>query len=378
MAGHSELYPRYVKALLSEMQRRQACSATQGSPRPFVGEGEGEGDIGRRPLGRLLNSLYVGGGTPSLLPADIMGEILSCASSGFGLAPDAEVSIEANPHSGDSGKFRLYREAGFNRLSLGVQSLDGPCLKILGRCHTAIEAEQAFRSAREAGFQNVSVDLMFGIPGATREAWQRSVNRVLSWQPEHISAYALTVEAGTPYEADLHAGTLALPSDEESAWAYEWCMQRMEEEGYEHYEVSNFARPGHRCRHNWACWTGGEYLGIGVAAHSFEGTQRRWNTSDLATYLERVEAGMDPGAGSEDIDEGTRQTEEIWLGLRTCEGWKVPAKALTRLEADERFRSMGAEGMIVRHNGRVALTSKGFLLADAVCVTMMEITESRC
>jgi len=260
--------PRYADALLREMEAR--CRA--------LGLG-----------GRGVETLFFGGGTPSLFPPEETARVLDALKRRFDLSPEAEVTLEANPGAADAARFAALREAGVSRLSIGVQTFDDLALRRLDRAHTGEEARAAFRAAREAGFGNVSLDLMFGIPFQTLADAASDLEAALALGPEHISAYELTIEPGTAFHA-LHArGRLAGLPDEEAALAmWELRDRLLSRAGYERYEISNFARPGFRCRHNLNYWRRGEYLGLGAGAHSFIGGRRLWNHARPDVYEEKA------------------------------------------------------------------------------------------
>lgn len=348
IVGREKLHARYAEAVCAELEQWRHLSVRGG-----------------------LDTVFFGGGTPSLMAPELLGQILDSARDCLGVKGEAEISLEANPGTADAECFAALRQCGFNRLSLGVQSFADEGLQLLGRQHTAAQAARACQAARQAGFENLSLDLIFAIPGALPAQWRHSLERAIELQPEHLSAYALTIEQDTRFGRWQRQGRLAPLAEEEEARQYEWAVARLEEAGYEHYEVSNFARPGRRSRHNWGYWTGGEYLGVGLAAHSLVGRRRSWNQRKLKHYLEAVEAGRSPGAGSEDLDAATTRREQLWLGLRTCEGIAAPSF----LARQRRFQDLVAAGHLRVCGGRVGLTRQGFALADALSVELMELAE---
>lgn len=342
------LHERYVRAVCAELEMHRALA----------------------PRGPL-DTVYFGGGTPTLLAPQLLGRILGTARECLGLQADAELTVEANPEAADTARFAELRALGFNRLSLGVQSFAGQSLHLLGRQHSAAQAEAACRAARQAGFGNLSLDLILAIPGAPAQDWEHSLERALAQGPEHLSTYALTIEEGTPFARQERQGRLTPLPEEEQAQAYERGVARLEEAGFEHYEVSNFARPGWRSRHNWGYWQGGQYLGVGLAAHSLLGRRRSWNQRRLKEYLETVEAGLSPEAGAEELDAATARGEALWLGLRTSEG----AALQPALAGRERFRALLEAGYLELRGERVGLTRQGFVLADALGVELMDLLE---
>lgn len=352
VTGHKTLYERYVEAVCREIRTWSHLAA-------------------RGPLG----TVFFGGGTPSMLTPGQLQALLDTIAVVLGIAADAEISLEANPSTADADKFCAFRELGVNRLSLGVQAFDDMDLRTLGRMHSAAEAEQAYRIARRAGFANVNIDLMFGIPGTPRQHWQRTLRRTVALQPEHVSTYSLTLEEGTRFARRYHQGRLHPVSDDDDAWAYAHAMETLQTVGYEHYEVSNFARAGYRSRHNWGYWHGAAYLGVGLAAHTFLDRKRHWNVSDLGTYIDRLEADRSPCAGEELIDAVTRRREEVWLQLRTCAGVALRSEEIAALQGRPKFQGLLQAGLVHQEAGRLRLTPEGFLVADAIGVELVDELE---
>ncbi|MDH3604773.1 MAG: radical SAM family heme chaperone HemW, partial [Candidatus Tectomicrobia bacterium] len=317
VTGHRDLYERYVEAVCGEMRQWRE----------------------RMPIGSL-QTVFIGGGTPSMLAPAQVQQLLDSAASVFGLEAQAEITLEANPGTVDAAKFVAIRQAGVNRLSLGVQAFHDADLKNLGRLHSAAEAEQAIEAARQAGFAALSIDLIFSIPGSSRERWRQTLQRAIDYQPEHISTYSLTIEEGTRFAQRYHRGRLQPVSEDDDAWAYAWSMEQLEVVGFEHYEVSNFARPGCRSLHNWGYWHGAPYVGVGLSAHSFTGATRSWNTPDIRTYLDAVEHGHSPCSGQEVLDASTLRQEQLWLQIRTCEGVRLAPCELRVLQQNAKFQGM--------------------------------------
>jgi oxygen-independent coproporphyrinogen-3 oxidase len=352
LTGHTALYERYVEAICTEIRSWQSLA-----------------DKGP------LQTVFFGGGTPSLLAPAQIQRILDTATATFGIAPAAEITLEANPTTAEAQKFRALRTSGINRLSLGVQSFNDVDLKTLGRWHSAADAEEACRTARQAGFSNVNLDVIFSIPGTPRQPWQATVQKLLALAPEHISTYALTIEEGTRLARRQRQGRLTSVSEEDDAWAYGWVMETLTAAGYEHYEVSNFARPGFRSRHNWGYWHGADYLGVGLSAHSLLDGQRHWNRRVLLAYLTAVEAGGTPCEGTERLDAVAARHERLWLQLRTCEGVILQPSELRTLLSASRFQAMLEAGLVHLQALHLRLTSPGFLLADAIGVEVLTLLE---
>ena len=353
LTGHTALYERYVEAVCTEIRSWQHLAA-------------------KGPL----YTVFFGGGTPSMLAPVQLQRILDTAAATLGITPDAEITLEANPSTADSAKFAAFRRLGCNRLSLGVQAFNDVDLKTLGRMHSAAEAELAYAAARQAGFTNLNLDVIFSIPGRPRVHWQETLQRVVALRPEHVSTYSLTIEEGTRFAQRYHQGRLQPVSEEDDAWAYAWAMEALDAAGYAQYEVANFARPGFRSRHNWGYWHGAAYLGVGLSAHSFLDGRRRWNTRDVGQYIARLEAGQSPCAGEEILDAETARRERVWLQLRTCEGVTLEVAEIDLLQRLPKFQGMLAEGLVQLEACRLRLTRRGLLLADAIGVEVLDMLEN--
>jgi oxygen-independent coproporphyrinogen III oxidase len=318
--------------------------------------------------GRLrAGSLFFGGGTPSLLPAEAVAAVVADARAGLGLEADAEVTLEANPEGLDRDRLRALRAAGVTRLSLGVQALDDGLLQRLGRTHSAADAEAAFRAAREAGFEDVSVDLLYACPGQDLETWVRTVEAVLAWAPEHVSAYALTLEPATPFGRRPPVG---LPDEDLQVAQFDALVDRTAHAGLERYEVSNFARPGRRSRHNLGYWRRGDYIGLGPGAHGALGALRYWTQRSEPRWRAAILGGGWPITGWERLSQRQVTAERLILGLRLVDG--VPREVLERHLADiaspptPGLARYIAAGLMAVRDGRVALTDRGVLVSDAI------------
>jgi oxygen-independent coproporphyrinogen-3 oxidase len=318
-----------------------------------------------------LDTVFFGGGTPSLLSGGRLAGVLEHLAARFAVATGAEVTVESNPESLDPEKLRRYRAAGVSRISLGVQTMDDAILPAIGRLHDAPAARRAFTACRAAGFDNVSVDLMYGLPGLDLDRWTRTVRAVLDWDPDHVSAYGLTLDAGSLWGA---AGVSGLPP-EETVVAQYWALAgEARTHGFEHYEISNYARPGRRSRHNAMYWARGEYLGLGPGACGFVGDVRYANVKPVARYAALLEAGRLPIDGAERLDAGQALAERLFLGLRTADG--VPRAALDARAAAtpalrRRLDGWLAERLLEADGDRVRLTERGFLLSDALFVELI-------
>jgi len=343
---------RYVDALIAEL-RHYAARA------PFAD--------------RRIATVYFGGGTPSLFAPESIARVLDAGRGACGIEADAEISLEANPESVTVETLRGYRAAGVNRLSFGVESFQPHVLKRLGRLQTAAETRLAVPAAREAGFANVSLDLMFAVPGQSRDDWAADLDIAASFEPDHVSAYNLTYEEGTPFFELRKSGKLAPLEDEDEAAMFEEARRRLAGRGYRAYEVSNFAKPGFESRHNLGYWRLRPYLGIGAGAHSHEPAgkaARRWsNERAPETYARRVLAGGAATASEETLGLEAAAGEFVFLHLRTAEGVDERAfEARFGAAIDELFPEtpkMIADGLLDRGE-RLALTARGLLVADSV------------
>lgn len=267
-----------------------------------------------------VDSVFFGGGTPTVLAATDLATILQTLRKSFLLTEDVEISLEANPGTVDSTNLQLLRQSGFNRLSLGVQSFDDTVLAAIGRIHQAKDAESAFTQARAAGFMNISLDLMYGLPLQNLSGWNETLKRAVALAPDHISAYGLKLEEGTPLEAHVSAGQVSLPLEAEEEAMYDQLNEYLPSQGYSRYEISNYAPSGFECRHNQKYWRYRPYRGFGVAAHSFDGNARFANTSDIYKYIESLAAGISAEDFRETLDRSTAMAEYAFLALRTVRG----------------------------------------------------------
>jgi oxygen-independent coproporphyrinogen-3 oxidase len=313
-------------------------------------------------------SLFLGGGTPALLPVEAVGAVVDDARRHLGLAADAEVTLEANPEGLDAGRLRAFRDAGVTRLSLGVQSLDDAVLRRLGRTHTGAAARGAFDAARAAGFANVSVDLLYACPGQDLLAWTRTLDEVLAWRPEHLSAYALTLEPRTPF------GRRPPPdlADEDVVVAqFETLAERAARAGLERYEVSNFARPGFRSRHNLLYWRREDYLGLGPGAHGGLGPVRYANERSEPRWRAAVLAGRWPVERWERLTARQIAGERLFLGLRLAEGVPLAWVEAHLANAGAVLDRYLAGGILAARDGRLVLTERGVLVSDTVLAELV-------
>lgn len=328
---------------------------------------------------RTVETVYIGGGTPSLLTPAQIGAILDGAAARFDLEAGAEITLEANPESAlKTGFLAAVRALGVNRLSLGVQSLRDDLLATLGRSHDAARAHLAARAAREAGFANLSLDMIWGLPGQDVSAWLEDLAGITALAPEHVSCYGLSLEEGAPLAESVDAGRLFLPDEEEGARMYLEGSAYLESEGFGHYEISNYARPGRESRHNRGYWSGRDYLGLGPAAVSTLDGRRWTNPAGLDEYARIVAAGVER-EGTEVLTVDVRRQEMVMLALRTRDGLDLQEfMAATGIEfprrdpAVERLRS---SGLVRLGAGRLQLTREGMLVSNSVIELVLGVLD---
>lgn len=317
-----------------------------------------------------LTTIFFGGGTPSLLTPDQIGRILQAAATRFGFVADCEISLEANPGTLSLESLAGYRAAGVNRLSLGAQSLDDQALAQLGRIHSAAEIRQAVAWSRAAGFANLGLDLIFARPGQSPADLEREIAAFLALEPEHLSCYGLSVEEETPYHALQRRGGLALPDEQSYARQFSLLHERLADAGFDHYEISNYARPGRECRHNLGYWRRQGCLALGAGAHAFDSSgwgRRLAVPGDLAAYGRTLGAGRDPLVELECFDRAGAMSETFYLGLRTAEG--VDDRDFTarfgESPAEVFAPALARAGSHLRHkDGRWTLDLSGWLIFD--------------
>ncbi len=324
------------------------------------------------PRGGVLDSIYVGGGTPSLMRVDGMKRLRNSISSWFTIDPaTTEWTAEANPASFDTDLGVGWREAGVNRLSLGLQALDDAVLGWLGRLHDRDGALEAVAAAHGAGFGCVNVDLIFGLPDEVERDLQEEVETIASLDVAHVSLYGLTVEPRTPLAQQIRIGRTTAPSPKRYASEYKLLSEVMRGIGYTHYELSNFARPDTECRHNWAYWDGSSYLAVGPSAHQFFPPVRSWNLFRWEEYASEVNAGRAPLAGSERIDLAQQRMEEIWLGLRTKRG--LAQDGFDSEDALDCIERWVKTGWLEPHPHGWQATVEGWLRVDSMTVQLSDL-----
>ncbi|MFZ5631211.1 MAG: radical SAM family heme chaperone HemW [Bacillota bacterium] len=323
------------------------------------------------PEERIIDSVYVGGGTPTCLSGEQLAGLTEKVFSCFSVEPGAEITVEANPGTIDRGKLATLKNAGYNRLSLGFQACHPDLLNTLGRIHSYPGAEMSFLEARRAGFDNISVDLIFGIPGQSSGQWRSCLERVADLGPDHISAYGLQLEENTPLYGAVQRGTPAACPEDLEADMYADLMETLAAYGYIHYEISNFALPGRFCRHNLRYWHNREYLGLGLAAHSYLGGKRFSNEADLGRYFGGLAEDRLPVCWEEETDAGTEMSETVFLGLRLVEGLDTGkfrerfGKGIGEVYGRE-IERLAALKLIEMSGNHLRLTRRGLMLGNLV------------
>jgi oxygen-independent coproporphyrinogen III oxidase len=351
------LQPRFIDALISEMN--------------LAGKN-----------GWKYDTLYIGGGTPSVLEDAALKKIIDTAGQCFDILSDAEITLEVNPGTVTLTQFKNYREAGINRISIGIQSFDPESLGFLGRIHSVQDAQNAVKWAKEAGFENIGLDLIYGIPGQTGKLWLRDLQTAVDLQPQHLSCYMLSYEPGTPLHMDLQSRAFTPLPEQRICELYETAVSFLSAHHYVQYETSNFARKNTNIgnaedalawasRHNMKYWNFVPYTGIGPSAHSFMDQKRRWNHSNVEKYIEELSAGRLPRAGEEVLSREQQWMETVYLGLRQTKGIAVDAvEKKFGINFNARYAGVIADleekGLIKSSKDRCALTSEGMLYLDSI------------
>lgn len=314
---------------------------------------------------RVFDTVYIGGGTPGILSADLLSRLMNGIQKHFHLSEDTEITLETNPAVADESKLRVMHSLGINRLSVGMQSAEASILRRLGRLHTLGQFTDTFRVARRAGFDNLSGDIMYALPGQTVESLLDTLDTLIELEPEHISMYGLKVEQNTPF--GRMGNRLTLPDEDTQCAMYESACALMEKAGYRRYEISNFARKGYESRHNLRYWHREEYLGLGPAAHSFIDGVRCSYPRSIDAYVSALEEGRLPATDSyEVLTTADASAESIMLGLRLAEGIPETNELLRKCESYFRY------GFMQRKNGRIAFTTKGFLVSNTILAELIE------
>ncbi len=346
-------YRRYVEAVLTERRMRFDAGDWDDDP---------------------VETLYLGGGTPSLLPPEYLAQLINGLTS----STPAEITVEANPDDVTEANAASWVRAGINRVSLGVQAFDGRALEWMHRTHTAEQSVQAFHNLRDAGVESLSIDLIFGLPDELPRAFEADLQRAVDLGPEHLSVYGLTREPRTPLARWVDRGAATPAPDGRYGGEFLLTHEILADAGYEHYEVSNYAKPDHRSRHNCAYWSGRPYAGLGPSAHRFDGASRSWNVDPWAEYETSLTAGKDPTAGSESLSPEQRRLERVYLALRTSEGLSQTHASSLNQEVLEKAMGAGWMASTFHHPAprsplpapRLFLTPTGWLRLDQLAMAL--------
>ena len=345
--------PRYIKSLLIEIEQTSKVELLNFEP--------------------IVKTIYLGGGTPSFIESNYIEQILETIYQNYQVMPKAEVTIEVNPGTVTLEKLEAYQKAGINRVSIGLQSTHNHLLQAIGRIHNYYDFVGAYHFAREAGFQNINVDLMIGLPNQTILEVQETLEEIVSLEPEHISVYSLIVEEGTPLQKQIQVGTTRLPEEEQERKMYWETKRILEENGYEHYEISNFAKSAYKAKHNLACWNQKEYLGFGAGAHSYIEQNRYSNKPSLKSYIQNYEENK-PEKNKQIHEKQTlveKQKEYMLLGLRKIEGISI-AEFKSKFVANPVFlyhtelEKLTNQGLLEIDGDRIKLSKKGIDFANLV------------
>jgi oxygen-independent coproporphyrinogen III oxidase len=348
VVGQKTRVPAYIDAVIAELSLR-----LEGRPKPIV------------------DSVFFGGGTPGSIEPDYIAAVLAALRRSCDLAPDAEITLEANPGNHHPSFWPVLRQAGINRVSIGIQTLDDRILSQVGRHHSADDALAALCAVQEAGFASLSADLMFGLPGQTPAGWKDTLDRVLAADVDHISAYGLIIEPGTPMERGIRNGLIHPPSEDDAADMYEYALDTLAAAGFEHYEISNWGKPGLRSRHNLTYWRHDPYIGLGMGAHSYLDGVRSANLRGLNRYVQSLARGELPVAHSDPINPERARADAAMLGLRLVSGIDLPTfnqrfggdLVADHADAVERFRGLKLLEVVNEH---LRLTRRGYLVANQI------------
>ncbi|MCT4565784.1 MAG: radical SAM family heme chaperone HemW [Maledivibacter sp.] len=323
-----------------------------------------------------VKSIFIGGGTPSILDIRKFDEIIKGLHRNFNISRDIEFTTESNPGTLTKEKLEFYNSVGINRLSMGLQSLNNDILKFIGRIHTKEEFMENYYSARNAGFKNMNIDLIYGLPGQSLKDWEATLKGVMQLKPEHISAYSLKIEEGTAFNKLYEEGKLSLPSDEEDREMYHLAINLLSKKGIEQYEISNFSRVGYECRHNLIYWNNEEYLGMGVSAHSYKNRNRCSNTNDIKEYIDYISKHKLPIVNEELKNKKDEIAETIFLGLRLNKGLDM-SSFFTRFGMSifelygEKIDKLVSQGLLIIENNHIKLTSYGMDISNQVFVEFL-------
>lgn len=328
--------------------------------------------------GRKLQSIYLGGGTPSLIPQKQLLEVLDLCRSVFQTPDDLEVTLEATPESINPQKARALLRVGVNRLSLGAQSFSDKELKLLGRNHTADQSRRAVLTAREAGFTHISLDLIYALPAQSLDQWMFSVQEALAISPQHISFYGLTLEEGTPFYEFKESGRFCFPNEEEQSFMYTTAQELLAERNFDQYEISNFSKPGYQCRHNLIYWSDGDYLGLGASAHSHMNGRRFANCFDPQEYIHRIGGNGTAVVEMEHLTSEKKAREALAFGLRRTAGSNLQ-ETLNRYHVQlpqdfyQTLENLQSHGLLTFSSDTLKLTPKGLMVADELAATILSV-----
>lgn len=350
----SELITRYIHALCNELEMRKEYLKEE-----------------------KIETVYFGGGTPSQLGEEDFQQIFKAIQKHYGLEDCREITLEANPDDLSKEYLQMLSALPFNRISMGIQTFDDATLQLLNRRHNATQAIEAVKRCRQAGFQNISIDLIYGLPGETEQRWAQDLQQAVSLDVEHISAYHLIYEEGTPLYKMLQQHSVSQVDEDSSLNFFSTLIDTLSAAGYEHYEISNFCKPGMYSRHNTSYWQGIPYLGCGPSAHSFDGGSREWNVASLNQYLSSIEQGQRQHE-TEQLDTQTRYNEYIITGMRTM--WGISTEELKKKFGDrlwkyclEQASSYLENGKLELHNDRLKLTREGIFISDGIMSDLLDI-----
>lgn len=338
-----DMRKEYVHVLIQEMDQRKSYLPTE-----------------------EIHTIYFGGGTPSLMEQDDLALILQAIHERYHVDENAEITLEANPGDLTEGKLQSLRQIGFNRLSIGIQSFNNEMLQRIGRRHTAEQAILAVQKARKAGFHNISIDLIYGLPGQTMEEWIQEVNQAIALDVEHISAYCLSYEAGTPLTEMLRRGEISEVDEDIENHMYDYLVNTLETRGIERYEVSNFCKPQYYSQHNSSYWNSTPYLGLGAGAHSFDGTSRQWNISNLKVYMDEV-VNRKKYFEREQLSEKDIYNETIMLSLRTKWGIDITQLNSQYLQnCNSVIQSYIERGLLINKQNHIIATQQGIHILNRI------------
>jgi oxygen-independent coproporphyrinogen-3 oxidase len=322
----------------------------------------------------IIDTIFIGGGTPSLLSPDDLQQILGVVQKVFSIDSWAEITLEANPGEAPGNKLIGFLEVGINRLSIGAQSFNKNALQFLTRIHSAEDIFKTFESARNSGFENINCDMIYNIPGQSVDDWKKDLSKIIELSPEHISVYSLTVEKGTPLFKEIHSGRIKMPFESVTMKMLRWANMHLNNSGFRQYEISNYALQGFECKHNLHYWKIEPYFGFGPSAHSFDGEKRWSNISNLDQYVRSIRNNRSPIQHTSVITDLTLANEMIGFGMRMNAGISLNQLPFQyRSALSQKINSLGSQwaGMIIQESNRIRLSERGMLYADALAVELM-------